>query len=105
MEAIRFSETSGATQLLHGVISQKMILFLVNTSLKRVWKEALEVSGQLHAPAALPPGKVPTVLIGYEAGWAVESVWTTWRRENYCPYRDSISDPSVVLPVASRYTD
>jgi hypothetical protein len=31
--------------------------------------------------------------------------WTIWRRENSWPYRDSNSDPSVVQPVASRYTD
>jgi hypothetical protein len=42
----------------------------------------LEVTGQLHAPAALPPGKEPPVTIGKEAGWAPEPVWTTWRREN-----------------------
>jgi hypothetical protein len=30
---------------------------------------------------------------------------TTWRRENSSPYRDSNSDPSVVQPVTSRYTD
>jgi hypothetical protein len=29
----------------------------------------------------------------------------TWRREDSCPYRDFNSDPSVVQPVASRYTD
>jgi hypothetical protein len=28
----------------------------------------MEVSGQLHAPAALPPGKEPLVPIGQEAG-------------------------------------
>jgi hypothetical protein len=27
----------------------------------------MEVSGQLHAPAALPPAKEPLVLIGYDA--------------------------------------
>jgi hypothetical protein len=32
----------------------------------------MEVSGQLHAPAALPPGKKPLVSIGWEAGWAPE---------------------------------
>jgi hypothetical protein len=30
----------------------------------------MEVSGQLHAPAALPPGKETLVPIGQEAGWA-----------------------------------
>jgi hypothetical protein len=64
-----------------------------------------EVSGQLHAPAALHPGKEPPVPIGQEAGWVPEPVWTTWTRENSRTYRDSNSDPSVVLPVASRYTD
>jgi hypothetical protein len=34
----------------------------------------LEVSGQLHAAAALPAGKEPPVRIGYETGWAQESV-------------------------------
>jgi hypothetical protein len=32
--------------------------------------------------------------------WTSEPVWTIWR-----PHRDSNSDPSVVQPVASRYTD
>jgi len=35
------------------------------------------VGGQLHAPAAFPPA-----LIGKEAGWAPELVWT-WTEENY----------------------
>jgi hypothetical protein len=37
--------------------------------------------------------------------WTSEPVWTIWRRENSWPDRDSNSDPSVVQPVASRYTD
>jgi hypothetical protein len=40
------------------------------------------VSGQLHAPADLPPGKDPPVPTGYGAGWTSEPVWTRWRREN-----------------------
>jgi hypothetical protein len=36
----------------------------------------MEVSGQLHAPAALPPGKEPLVPIGWGAGWVPEPF--TW---------------------------
>jgi hypothetical protein len=32
------------------------------------------VSGQLHAPVALPPEKEPLVPIGYETGWIPEPV-------------------------------
>jgi hypothetical protein len=35
----------------------------------------------------------------------IEPVWTTWRGENFYPYRDSNSDPSAVQPAASRSTD
>jgi hypothetical protein len=56
-------------------------------------------------PAALTPGIEPPVPTGKEAGWAPEPVRATWRRVNSCPSRDSNSDPSVVQPVASRYTD
>jgi hypothetical protein len=38
----------------------------------------MEESGQLHAPAALPPGEEPPETIGYEAGWAPESFWIPW---------------------------
>jgi hypothetical protein len=35
----------------------------------------MEVSGQLHAPAALLPGEEPLVPILYEPGCASELVW------------------------------
>jgi hypothetical protein len=67
------------------------------------------VSGQLHAPAALPPGKspryplyrrlFPPVPFGEEVGWTPELVWTTWRRKNSSSYRDSNSESSVAQPV------
>jgi hypothetical protein len=63
------------------------------------------VSGQLHAPVALSPGKEPPVPIGEEVGWTPAPVWKTWRSEKSSHYRDSNSDPSVVQLVASRYTD
>jgi hypothetical protein len=49
----------------------------------------MEVSGELHAPAALPPEKEPPVSIGQEAGWAPKPVWTLWTREK--SYRKAIT--------------
>jgi hypothetical protein len=47
----------------------------------------MEMSGELHAPAALPAGKEPLVPIVYEA------VCMRWRRENNpCPCRESKPD-------------
>jgi hypothetical protein len=43
----------------------------------------MDVSGQLHAPAALPPGKEPLVPTELEAGWAPEPFWTRWWREKF----------------------
>jgi hypothetical protein len=39
----------------------------------------MEVSGQRHVPAALPP-KVTQVPIVVEAGWAPETIWAIWRK-------------------------
>jgi hypothetical protein len=41
----------------------------------------MEVSGQLHASAALSSGNESPVPIAQESGWAPESVCTLWRRE------------------------
>jgi hypothetical protein len=43
----------------------------------------MELSGQLHDPAALLPDKEPPVSTRQEAGWAPEPVWTQWRREKF----------------------
>jgi hypothetical protein len=61
--------------------------------------------GQLHAPAALPPGKkfLGTHLIGR---WVDPRARLRRGEEKiFWPYRDSNSDPSVVQAIASRYTD
>jgi hypothetical protein len=42
----------------------------------------MEVSGQIHAPAALTLEKEFQVPIGLEAAWAPEPIWTLWRRDN-----------------------
>jgi hypothetical protein len=59
----------------------------------------MRVGGQLHAPAALPPGKRPgTHCIG--GWWAPGPVWTA--TENLDPTRIR---PRTVQPVASRSTN
>jgi hypothetical protein len=40
----------------------------------------MEMSGELHAPASLPPGMQPPVPIVWEAGRASEPVWTLWEQ-------------------------
>jgi hypothetical protein len=63
----------------------------------------MEVSGQLHAPAALPPGKEPLVPIGWVGPIAILEVVvkriipsSRWESNHRTP---------IVLPVAQRYTD
>jgi hypothetical protein len=60
------------------------------------------VSGQLHAPTTLPPGKDPMVPIDWVNPRASLDAM---RGENSWLYQDWNSDPSVVQPLASRYTD
>jgi hypothetical protein len=44
-------------------------------------------------------------LIELEAWRTPKPVWTTWRGEEPCLYRDPKSDPSAVQLVVSRYID
>jgi hypothetical protein len=45
----------------------------------------MELSGQLHVPRALLPGKESQVFIRQETAWIPEPVWTTWRRQKLFP--------------------
>jgi hypothetical protein len=65
----------------------------------------MEVSGKLHAPAALPLGKEPPVSIGWKDGLAPEPFWTVSKRKIPIPRRESKPDHPIVQPVASRYTE
>jgi hypothetical protein len=58
------------------------------------WNQ-MEVSGQLHALAALPPGKEPLVPV----------VLDTVKRKIRSPRRESNPRTLTVQPVAQRYTD
>jgi hypothetical protein len=61
----------------------------------------MDLSGQLHAPAALSTGNQPPVSTAQEAGWVPEPVWTLWRREkSFAPAWESKPDSSAVQPVA-----
>jgi hypothetical protein len=57
----------------------------------------MEVNGQLHAPAALPPVKRAPIPVLQEAGLAPEPVWMLWRREkSLCFWQESNPVSSVV---------
>jgi len=62
-------------------------------------RHQMEVSGQLHFPASLPPGKEPLLPIVQEAGWAPEPVWTRlWGEKWVAPTGTRTSDYPVRSP-------
>jgi hypothetical protein len=65
----------------------------------------MEVSGQLHAPAALPPGKETRVPIG--GGWIGSRAVldAVVKRKIPSPRRESNPRTPIIQPVAQRYTD
>jgi hypothetical protein len=65
----------------------------------------MEVSGQPHGPATLPPGKESVVSIGDADKCGPEPVWTLWRWQIFSPCRESNLNSSTVEPIARRYTD
>jgi hypothetical protein len=58
----------------------------------------MEARYQLHATAALTPGKEPPVPNELVAGWDPISVWTLWRREKSC----TAGNPRQALQDAAR---
>jgi hypothetical protein len=63
----------------------------------------MEVSGQLHSTATLPPVKQPHLPLVKEVGWAPDLVWTFWGKEkSLVPARNRTP---AVHPLASRYTE
>jgi hypothetical protein len=64
-------------------------------------RHQLEVSDQLHGSAALAPGERPR----YQLDRRLGGPQSRSGRENSWPYRGSNCHPSIVQPVASRYTD
>jgi hypothetical protein len=63
------------------------------------------VSGKLHAPAALPPGKSPRYPFYRRLGGPQSWSGRYGEVNIFFPYRDSNSPPPIVQPLASRYTD
>jgi hypothetical protein len=60
----------------------------------------MELCGQFHVPAALPPGEESRPRIELEAELAPEPAGTFWRREvSHRPFRESKASSSVFRPV------
>jgi hypothetical protein len=57
----------------------------------------MEVSGKLHALAALPTVRTP-LPIEQQAQYAPEPVWMFWRREDLLPLQ--VSKPQIIQHIA-----
>jgi hypothetical protein len=68
-------------------------------------RHQLEVSGQVDAPAALPPGKEPWYPLDRRLGGPQSRSGQRGEEQILDPTGTRIPTPSVVQPVASRYTD
>jgi hypothetical protein len=57
----------------------------------------MEVSGQIKLPADLLWGKQTLVTIGYEVGWASETIYMLWR-SNYSDSANLASSDIYIYP-------
>jgi hypothetical protein len=64
----------------------------------------MELSGQSHASAALPPGKEPLVSIE-DVVWAPEPACSLWVREKSCPCRESNPGRPAQFEIETNYGD
>jgi hypothetical protein len=64
----------------------------------------LEEGVQLHNPAALHPGKVPSYSLTRRLGWPQNRIGLSGE-EKILELRESNSDVSVIQRVGSRYAD
>jgi hypothetical protein len=62
----------------------------------------MEMSGQLHASAALPPGKEPLVPIGGRLGGHQSRYGRSGKEKNFQPLPGL--EPTIIQAVAQRYT-
>jgi hypothetical protein len=65
----------------------------------------MQVSGQLQAPAALPPGKDPLVSLDRRLGGPQSRSGRGGEEKNSQPRRESNPRTPIVQPVAQCYTD
>jgi hypothetical protein len=70
-------------------------------------RHQLEMSGQLHFPAALSRGKSPQYPLDMKlgGGGGTELVGMVWRSENPWSNQDLNPDPLVIQPADSRYAN
>jgi hypothetical protein len=59
----------------------------------------MELNGKLHAPAALPPGKEPPLLLRYEVGWPKSRSGRCGVEKNLLPLPGMKPQPSSPKPV------
>jgi hypothetical protein len=64
----------------------------------------MEVSGQLHAPAALSPEKIPWYPLDRRLGGLQSRSGRGGEEKNSQPRRESNPRTPIVQPVAQRYT-